>query len=114
MKNETIQLKFDQIAWLNKIRFHLEKFISSLSRFVGTVFIIVGVVFGSVAALAFAGILVSWTFWKKRRNARGTEGKCCIHVMLSNEEQFWNPRNISVKYFLFPRPATSFSSLSTA
>ena len=86
VKNETIQLKFDQIACLKKIRFLLEKFISSLLRFVGTVFIIVGVVFGSVAALAFAGILIWWTFWKKRRNTRGTEGKCCIHAILSNEQ----------------------------
>ena len=81
-----IQLKFDQIVWLEKIRFHLQKFISSLSRFVGNIGIIVGAVFGSVAALAVAGILVWWTCRKKRRNTKGTEGKCCIHVMLSNEQ----------------------------
>ena len=50
-----------------------------------TVGIVVGAVFGSVAALAIAGILVWWTCRKKRRNRKGTEGKCCIHVMLSND-----------------------------
>ena len=79
-------MKFDQIVWLEEIRFHVQKFISILSRFVGTIGIIVGAVFGSVAALAVAGILVWWTCRKKRRNTKGTEGKCCIHVMLSNEQ----------------------------
>ncbi|CAH3158962.1 unnamed protein product, partial [Pocillopora meandrina] len=35
--------------------------------------VIVGAVFGSVAALAGAGILVWWTCRKKRRNTKGTE-----------------------------------------
>ena len=75
-------MKFNQIIWLKKTRFHLQKIISSLSRFVGTVCIIVSAAFGSVAALAVAGILVWWTCRKKRRNTKGTEGKCCIHVFL--------------------------------
>ena len=50
---------------------------------VGTIGIVVVAVFGSVAALAVARILVWWTCRKKRRNTEGTEGKCCIHVMLS-------------------------------
>ena len=111
-KWNSVQLKFDQIVWLEK-RFHLQKFSSSLSRFVGTIGIIVGAVFGSVAALAITGILVWWTCRKKRRNTKGTEGKCYIHIMLSNEK-FWNPRNISVIFFLFLRLGTGFSSLSTA
>ena len=74
------------IVWLEKLHFHQQKFISSLSRYVGTVFIIVGAVFGSVTALAVAGILVWWNCGKKRRNTKGTEGKCCLHVMLSNEQ----------------------------
>ena len=44
--------------------------------------IVVGAVFGSFAALAIAGILVWWTCRKKRRNRKGTQGECCIHVML--------------------------------
>ena len=80
-----MQLKFEQIVWLEEIRSHLQKFISSFSRFVDTVSITVGAVFGSVAALVVAGILVWWTCRKKRRNTKGSEGKCCIHVMLSNE-----------------------------
>ena len=60
--------------------------------------------FGSVAALAVAGILVLWTCRKKRPNTKGIEGKCCTHLMLSNEQGFWHPRNISLMYFL------SFSS----
>ena len=59
----------------------LEKIIWSLSRFVGTIGIIVGAVFGSVAALAVAGILIWWTCRKKRRSSKSTEGKCCILVM---------------------------------
>ena len=47
-----------------------------------TIGIVVGAVFGSVAALAVAGILVWRTCRKKRRISKGTEGKCCIHVML--------------------------------
>ena len=84
-KRNSIQLKFEQIVWLEKKHSHLQKFISSSSRFVGTVCIIVGAVCGSVAALAVAGVLVWWTCKKKRRNIKSTEGKCCIHVMLSNE-----------------------------
>ena len=56
MKLNTTEVR--PIVWLEKLRFHQQKFISSLSCFVGTVFIIVGAVFGSVAALAVAGILV--------------------------------------------------------
>ena len=51
----------------------------------GTIGVVVGAVFGSVAALVVAGILVWWTCRKKRRNTKGTEGKRCMHVMLSNE-----------------------------
>ena len=47
--------------------------------------IVVGAVFGSVVALAVAGILFWWTCRKMRSNRKGTKGKCCIHVMLSNE-----------------------------
>nr|XP_058961494.1 fibroblast growth factor receptor 3-like [Pocillopora verrucosa] len=39
----------------------------------GTIGIVVGAVFGSVAALAIAGILVWWTCRKKRHNRKGTE-----------------------------------------
>ncbi|XP_066024530.1 fibroblast growth factor receptor 1-A-like isoform X2 [Pocillopora verrucosa] len=47
---------------------------SPLDRsYVGIIGIVVGAVFGSVAALAVAGILVWWTCWKKRRNTKGTE-----------------------------------------
>ena len=60
--------------------------------------------FGSVAALAVAGILVWWTCRKKRPNTKGIEGKCCTHLVLSNEHGFWHPTNISLMYFL------SFSS----
>ena len=63
-----------------------EKIILSLSRIVGAIGIAVGAVLGSVAALAVVGILVRWTCRKYRRNRRGTEGKCCIHVMLSKEQ----------------------------
>ena len=112
-KRNSIQLKFDHIVWLDKAFFHLKHFISSLSRFVSAVFIIVGVVFGPVAALAVAGILVWWTCRKKRRNTKGSKGRCCIYVMLSNEQYFWNPRYISVISFLFLRLGTSFSSLFT-
>ena len=59
--------------------------------------------FGSVAALAVAGILVWWTCRKNRGNTESTEGKCCIHVMLSNEHLFWHPRNISFTFFLSSR-----------
>ena len=73
----------------------------SLSPIVRTLGIVLGAVFGSVAALAVAGILVWWTCRpKKRPNTKGTEGKCCTHLLLSNEHWFWHPRNISLMYFL--------------
>ena len=77
----------------------MQKFISSLSRFVGTIGIIVGAVFGSVAALAVAVIFVWWTFRKRRRNTRGTEGKCCLYVMLSNEHLSFRILEINLQYF---------------
>ena len=43
--------------------------------------IIVGAVFGSVAALAVAGILVWWTCRKKRRNMNGTIGKVDTYAL---------------------------------
>ena len=55
----------------------LEKIIWSLSCIAGTIGIVLGAVFGSVAALAVAGILVWWTCRKKRRNTKGSvEGVC--------------------------------------
>ena len=54
-------------------------------KIVGAIGIVVGAVFGSVAALAVAGVLVWWTCRKKRHNRKSNEGKCCIHVMLSNK-----------------------------
>ena len=62
-----------------------KKIIRSISCIAGTIAILVGAVFGSVAAVAVAEIFVWWTCRRKRRNTKGTEGKCCIHVMLSNE-----------------------------
>ena len=47
-----------------------------LTCIAGIIGIIVGAVFGSVVALAVAGILVWWTCRKKRRNTKGSEGKC--------------------------------------
>ena len=43
--------------------------------------ITVGAVFGSVAALAVAGILVWWTCRKKRRNTNGTKGKVDTYAL---------------------------------
>ncbi|XP_066025292.1 proto-oncogene tyrosine-protein kinase receptor Ret [Pocillopora verrucosa] len=53
----------------------------------GTIAIIFGAVFGSVAALAVAGILVWWTCMKKRRNKNGTK------EMVMNRRTFGNSRN---------------------
>ena len=54
-------------------------------KIVGAIGIVVSAVFGSVAALAVAGVLVWWTCRKERHNSKSNEGKCCIHVMLSNK-----------------------------
>ena len=62
-----------------------KKIIWSLVGIGGTIGIVVGAVFGSVAALAVAGILVWWTCREKRCHTKGAEGKCFIHVLLSNE-----------------------------
>ena len=76
--------------------------------------IVVGAVFGLVAVLAVAGILVWWTCRKKRRNMKGSEGKCCIYVSSQMNTSF-GILEIYISYlsFLLGR-STIFSSLSAA
>ncbi|CAH3158929.1 unnamed protein product, partial [Pocillopora meandrina] len=74
--------------------------LDSLSHFLIAIGIIVGAVFGSVAALAVAGILVWWTCRKKRRNTKSTEGKTFGNI--SNETR--GSTEIAVE---LPKPSQS-------
>ncbi|XP_066024991.1 uncharacterized protein [Pocillopora verrucosa] len=69
--------------------------------------IIVGAVFGSVAALAVAGILVWWTCRKKRRNTKITEEVAMSERTfgnISNETRGSTDGNIAVE---LPKPSQS-------
>ncbi|XP_066024506.1 fibroblast growth factor receptor 1-A-like isoform X2 [Pocillopora verrucosa] len=71
----------------------------------GTVLIIVGAVFGSVAALAVAGILVWWTCGKKRRNTKGTEEVAMSRRTFGNsDDERRESTNIVVE---LPKPSQS-------
>ena len=86
----------------------------SLSYIACTIGIVVGAVFGSLAALAVAGILVWWTCRKKRHNTKGSKGKCCKYVCSQMNTSF-GIIEIYLSYlsFLLGR-STIFSSLSAA
>ncbi|XP_066024448.1 fibroblast growth factor receptor 1-A [Pocillopora verrucosa] len=68
----------------------------------GTIGIVVGAVFGSVAALAVAGILVWWTCRKKRHNRRGTE-----EVAMSGRT-FGNSNKETGRRVELPKPSQSY------
>ena len=91
-----------------------KKIIWSLSCIAGTIGIAVGAVFGSLAALAVAGILVWWTCRKKRCNTKGNKGKYCRYVCSQMNTSF-GIIEIFLSYlsFLLGRN-TIFSSLSAA
>ncbi|XP_022777757.1 kin of IRRE-like protein 2, partial [Stylophora pistillata] len=70
-----------------------------------TIWIIVGAVFGSVAALAAAGILVWWACRKRRLNRKGTEGAAIrgsTNRKSSNERR--GNTNIAIE---LPKPSQS-------
>ncbi|XP_066024453.1 proto-oncogene tyrosine-protein kinase receptor Ret-like isoform X2 [Pocillopora verrucosa] len=71
----------------------------------GTIGVIVGAVFGSVAALAIAGILVWWTCTKNRQNTGGTEEVARTRRTFGNSSnETRGSTNIAVE---LPKPSQS-------